>query len=46
VDLFWPKPLPNNWIPRQVSGVAVDKRGIIQRPRSLSDAAGAQQKLT
>ena len=40
VDPFWPKPLPNNWILGQVSGVAVDKRGhvwIVQRPRSLSD---------
>ena len=48
VDPFWPKPLPNNWILGQVSGVAVDKRGhvwIIQRPRSLSDRElGAQQK--
>ena len=48
VDPFWPKPLPNNWILGQVSGVAVDKRGhvwIVQRPRSLSDRElGAQQK--
>jgi DNA-binding beta-propeller fold protein YncE len=47
VDPFWPKPLPNNWIFGQVSGVAVDKRGhvwIVQRPRSLSDRElGAQQ---
>ena len=47
VDPFWPKPLPNNWILGQVSGVAVDKRGhvwIVQRPRSLSDRElGAQQ---
>ena len=48
VDPFWPKPLPNNWILGQVSGVAVDKRGhvwIVQRPRSLSDRElGAQQQ--
>ena len=48
VDPFWPKPLPNNWILGQVSGVAVDKRGhvwIVQRPRSLSDRElGAEQK--
>ena len=48
VDPFWPKPLPNNWILGQVSGVAVDRRGhvwIVQRPRSLSDRElGAQQK--
>jgi DNA-binding beta-propeller fold protein YncE len=48
VDPFWPRPLPNNWILGQVSGVAVDKRGhvwVIQRPRSLSERElGAQQK--
>ncbi len=47
VDPFWPKPLPNNWILGQVSGVAIDKRGhvwIVQRPRTLSDRElGAQQ---
>ncbi len=47
VDPSWPKPLPNNWILGQVSGVTVDKRGhvwIVQRPRSLSDRElGAQQ---
>src|ERR1700680_3857905 len=25
VDPFWPKPLPNNWILGQVSGIAVDR---------------------
>ena len=25
VDPFWPKPLPNNWILGQVSGIAADK---------------------
>jgi hypothetical protein len=47
VDPFWPKPLPDNWILGQVSGVAVDSRGhvwIVQRPRSLSERElGAQQ---
>ncbi len=47
VDPYWPKPLPNNWIFGQVSGVAVDKRGhiwIVQRPRSLAEReVGAQQ---
>lgn len=47
VDPFWPKPLPNNWLLGQVSGVAVDKRGhvwIVHRPRSLSERElGAQQ---
>src|SRR5215467_11343914 len=40
VDPFWPKPLPNNWILGQFSGVYVDKRDhiwIIHRPNSLSD---------
>jgi hypothetical protein len=37
VDPFWPKPLPNDWVLGQVSGVAVDSRGhvwIVQRPPS------------
>ena len=40
VDPFWPKPLPNNWILGQVSGVHVDANDhvwIVQRPNSLSD---------
>ena len=40
VDAFWPKPLPNNWLLGQVSGVAVDSRDhvwIVQRPASLSE---------
>ena len=40
VDPFWPKPLPNNWLLGQVSGVAVDTRDhvwIVQRPASLSE---------
>jgi DNA-binding beta-propeller fold protein YncE len=40
VDAFWPKPLPNDWLLGQVSGVAVDSRDdiwIVQRPRSLSE---------
>jgi len=45
VDPAWPKPLPNNWILGQVSGVAVDGEDhvwVLQRPRSLSeDEAGA-----
>jgi DNA-binding beta-propeller fold protein YncE len=48
VDPFWPKPLPNDWLLGQVSGVAVDKRGhvwVVHRPRSLSERElGAQQK--
>jgi DNA-binding beta-propeller fold protein YncE len=40
VDPFWPKPLPNNWILGQVSGVAVDAKDnvwIIHRPLTVSD---------
>jgi DNA-binding beta-propeller fold protein YncE len=39
VDPQWPKPLPNNWIIGQVSGVAVDSRDhvwIVHRPSSLT----------
>ncbi len=47
VEPFWPKPLPNNWILGQVSGVAVDKRNhiwIVHRPGTLSEReVGAQQ---
>jgi len=47
VDPFWPKPLPNNWIVGQVSGVYVDVDDhvwIVQRPRTLSDReVGASQ---
>lgn len=47
VDPFWPKPLPNDWVLGQVSGVAVDSRGhvwIVQRPSSLSERErGAEQ---
>ena len=34
-DPYWPKPLPNNWILGEVSGVSVDSRDhvwIIHRP--------------
>ena len=37
---FWPKPLPENWILGQVSGIAVDKNDhiwIVHRPASLLD---------
>jgi DNA-binding beta-propeller fold protein YncE len=40
VDPSWPKPLPNNWILGQVSGVAVDAQDhvwIVQRPGTLTD---------
>lgn len=48
VDTTWPKPLPNNWILGQVSGIATDAQDhiwVLQRPRSLTDdEAGAAQK--
>ncbi len=47
VQPFWPKPLPDNWILGQVSGVAVDKDDhiwIVHRPSTLEkDELGAQQ---
>ena len=47
VEPAWPRPLPNNWILGQVSGVAVDGDDhvwVLQRPHSLSeDEAGATQ---
>lgn len=49
-DPSWPKPLPNNWLIGQVSGLAVDKREhfwIIHRPGSLGQDEGGPdwQKL-
>jgi len=40
VDPSWPKPMPNNWILGQVSGIAVDGNDhiwLIQRPGSLTE---------
>ena len=47
VDPFWPKPLPNNLLIGQVSGIAVDSEDhiwIVHRPGSLTadEAAAAQ----
>jgi DNA-binding beta-propeller fold protein YncE len=39
VDASWPKPLPNNWLLGQVSGITVDRFDhiwVVQRPGSLS----------
>jgi len=39
VDPFWPKPLPNNWILGQVSGIATDRQGriwLVHRRASLN----------
>jgi DNA-binding beta-propeller fold protein YncE len=47
VDPYWPKPLPDNWILGQVSGIAVDKNDhiwIVHRPGTLlDDEKGAMQ---
>jgi hypothetical protein len=40
VDPFWPKPLPNDWIVGQCSGIAVDDRDhvwVVHRPGSLTE---------
>jgi DNA-binding beta-propeller fold protein YncE len=40
VDPSWPKPLPNNWILGQVSGIATDADDhvwLLQRPASLTE---------
>lgn len=48
VDPFWPKPLPNDWIVGQVSGVAVDADDhvwVLHRPATLTAReAGAVQE--
>ena len=48
-DPYWPKPLPNNWMLGEVSGVAVDSHDhiwVIHRPRTLTehDKYGASNK--
>jgi DNA-binding beta-propeller fold protein YncE len=47
VDALWPKPLPNNWILGQVSGIRVDRFDhiwVVQRPGSLSKRELAAQQ--
>jgi DNA-binding beta-propeller fold protein YncE len=42
VDPSWPKPLPNNWILGEASGIAVDAQDhiwVLQRPRSVGAVA-------
>src|SRR5258708_10009870 len=39
-DPYWPKPLPNNWMFGEVSGVQVDSHDhiwVTHRPRTLTD---------
>src|SRR5215831_1972913 len=47
VDPFWPKPLPNNWILGQVSGIATDKFDriwLVHRPGSLTPRERAAEQ--
>jgi len=49
VDPYWPKPLSNNWMLGEVSGISIDSRDhvwIIHRPRTLTehDRYGADGK--
>src|SRR5262245_64046258 len=47
VDAFWPKPLPNNWLLGQVSGIATDKYDriwVLHRPRSLTPRERAAEQ--
>src|SRR4051812_14466856 len=47
VDALWPKPLPNQWILGQVSGIAVDRHNrvwVVHRPRSLTERERAAEK--
>ncbi len=44
---FWPKPLPENWILGQVSGIAVDRNDhiwMVHRPATLLDDEKGAQK--
>jgi DNA-binding beta-propeller fold protein YncE len=47
VEPFWPKPLPNNWLLGQVSGIATDKYDriwVVHRPTSLSPRERAAEQ--
>ena len=47
VDPFWPKPLPNNWILGQVSGIATDKYDrlwVVHRRGSLTPRERAAEQ--
>ena len=47
VDPFWPKPLPNNWLLGQVSGIATDKYDriwVVHRPASLTQRERAAEQ--
>jgi len=47
VEPFWPKPLPNNWLLGQVSGIASDKYDriwVVHRPASLTPRERAAEQ--
>jgi len=47
VDPFWPKPLPNNWILGQVSGIATDRYDriwVVHRPATLTPRERAAEQ--
>src|SRR5215470_2664731 len=47
VDPFWPKPLPNNWILGQVSGIAADRLDriwVVHRPGTLNERERAAEQ--
>jgi len=47
VEPFWPKPLPNNWLLGQVSGITVDRSNnlwMVHRPGSLSERERAAEQ--
>src|SRR4029077_1946086 len=47
VDASWPKPLPNNWILGQVSGIAVDRFDriwVVHRPSTLNERERAAEQ--
>jgi len=47
VDPFWPKPLPNNWILGQVSGIATDRYDriwLVHRPGTLTTRERAAEQ--
>src|SRR5438445_708379 len=47
VEPFWPKPLPNNWILGQVSGIATDRLDriwVVHRPLTLTPRERAAEQ--
>ena len=47
IEASWPKPLPNNWILGQVSGLATDRQDriwVVHRPNSLTERERAAEQ--